>query len=311
MLVPTQGTESPVKISTDFAGSSLSDYRTEVTWRRTMNYGAAVGDNNPVYFNDERAGGVIGPPMFAVALTWPICERIWEFIQVDDFPKELLATLVHYTEHLTFHRTVRPGDRLTIKGRIAAILPHKAGALMVLRLAAVDQTGAPVFTEHIGGLLRGVQCLGEAKISEALPEAPAAGGEGTPLWENAVFVDPLTPFIYDGCTDIVFPIHTSVAFARSVGLPNIILQGTATLAFAARYLVDLEANADPSLLRSIACRFVGMVLPGTEVRIILLERRQDHTGTDLFFTVRNAEGDDVISGGYARLQRKCGADRAT
>ena len=257
-------TESPVKLSTDFAGSSLREYRTEVTWRRTMNYAAAVGDNNPVYFNDERPGGVIAPPMFAVALTWPICERIWEFIQVDDFPKELLVTLVHYTEHLTFHRTVRPGDRLTIQGRIAAILPHKAGALMVLRLAAVDQTGAPVFTEHIGGLLRGVQCLGEAKISEALPEAPAAGGEGTPLWENTVFVDPLAPFVYDGCTDIVFPIHTSVAFAHNVGLPNIILQGTATLAFAARELVNREANADPSLLSSIACRFVGMVLPGTE-----------------------------------------------
>jgi acyl dehydratase len=105
-----------------------------------MNYGAAVGDNNPIYFNDERAGGIIAPPMFAVALTWPICERIWEFIQVDDFPKELLGTLVHYTEHLTFHRTVRPGDHLTVKGCIAAILPHKAGTLMVLRLAAVDES---------------------------------------------------------------------------------------------------------------------------------------------------------------------------
>ncbi len=300
-----------MKLSTDFAGSSLREHRTEVTWRRTMNYGAAVGDNNPIYFSDERAGGIIAPPMFAVALTWPICERIWEFIQVDDFPKELLGTLVHYTEHLTFHRTVRPGDHLTVKGCIAAILPHKAGTLMVLRLAAVDETDAPVFTEHIGGLLRGVQCLGEAKISGALPEVPAGGGEETPLWENTFFVDPLTPFVYDGCTDIVFPIHTSVAFARSVGLPNIILQGTATLAFAARDLVDREANADPSLLSSIACRFVGMVLPGTEVRTVLLRRRMDDTGTDLFFTVRNAKGDNVISEGYARLHRKCGADRAT
>jgi acyl dehydratase len=304
-------TESPVKLSTDFAGSKLREYRTEVTWRRTMNYAAAVGDNNPVYFNDERAGGVIAPPMFAVALTWPICEKIWEFIQVDDFPKELLVTLVHYTEHLTFHRTVRPGDRLTIQGRIAAILPHKAGALMVLRLAAVDEKGAPVFTEHIGGLLRGVQCLGEAKISEALPEAPAAREGGTPLWESAVFVDPLAPFVYDGCTDIVFPIHTSAAFAHNVGLPNIILQGTATLAFAARELLNREADADPSLLGSIACRFVGMVLPGTRMRIVLLERRADPTGTDLFFTVRNSKGDDVIAGGYARLHPKGGADLAT
>jgi acyl dehydratase len=303
--------ESSVKLSTDFAGSILREHRTEVTWRRTMNYAAAVGDSNPVYFNDEREGGIVAPPMFAVALTWPICERIWEFIEADGFPKELLVTLVHYTEHLTFHRAVLPGDHLTVKGCIAAILPHRAGTLMVVRLAAVDETGVPVFTEHIGGLLRGVQCLGEAKIAEALPVVPAAGGEGTPLWENTVFIEPLAPFVYDGCTDIVFPIHTSVAFARRVGLPNIILQGTATLAFAARDLVDREANGDPSLLRSIACRFVGMVLPGTEVRIMLLGRRSDHIGTDLFFMVQNAKGDNVLSDGFARLHRNGGADRAT
>jgi len=291
-----------VKLSTKFAGSTLRDYRADVTWRRTTNYAAAVEDGNPAYLDDEREGGIIAPPMFAVALTWPVCERIWEYIQADDFPRHLLATLVHYTEHLTFYRTVRPGDSLTIKGCIAAILPHAAGTLMVLRLAAMDEQGAPVFTEHIGGLLRGVQCLGEAKIAEALPVVPSLNDDGPPLWESSVPVSSLAPFLYDGCTDIVFPIHTSVAFAHSVGLPNIILQGTATLAFAVRDIVNREANEDPSRLHSVSCRFTGMVFPGTRLAVTLLERRPDNAGTDLFFAVQNAEGDTVLSGGYARLQ---------
>jgi hypothetical protein len=53
----------------------------------------------------------------------------------------------------------------------------------------------------------------------------------------------MRPYVYDGCTNIYFPIHTSVGFARMVGLPDIILQGTATLAYAARELADREAAA--------------------------------------------------------------------
>ncbi|MEW6110922.1 MAG: MaoC family dehydratase N-terminal domain-containing protein, partial [Thermodesulfobacteriota bacterium] len=61
-----------MKLDTNFAGISLKTYQTEVTWRRTMNYAAAIDDHNPVYFDDEREGGIIAPPMFAVAVTWPI-----------------------------------------------------------------------------------------------------------------------------------------------------------------------------------------------------------------------------------------------
>ena len=100
---------------------------------------------------------LVAPPMFSVAVTWPVCERIWEYIQADGFPLEILVNLVHYTESLTFHRLATPGDRLTVKGRIAAITPHRAGTLIVLRLQAIDKRGDPVFTEHIGGLLRGAQ----------------------------------------------------------------------------------------------------------------------------------------------------------
>jgi acyl dehydratase len=292
-----------VKIAGHFAGSSLKDYRTEVTWRRTMNYAAAVGDNNPVYFDDEREGGVVAPPMFSVAVTWPICERIWEYIQADGFPNELLVNLVHYTEHLTFHRLIVPGDRLTVQGRIAAILPHKAGTLIVVRFRAVDEHGAPVFTEYLGGLLRGVECLGEANSPEPPPVVPQHGGDGPPLWESMISVDPLAPFVYDGCTDIFFPIHTSVGFAHRVGLPGIILQGTAVLAYAVRDIVDREADRDPSRLHSLACRFTGMVVPGSELRVVLRGRTPDETGENLFFKVLNGRGDTVLADGYARIER--------
>lgn len=291
-----------LRLTSDFAGSSLKDYETKVLWRRTMNYAASVGDNNAVYFDDEREGGVVAPPMFSVAVTWPVCQRIGKYIQAEGFPAEILVNLVHYTECLTFHRLAAPGDRLTVKGRIAAIMPHRAGTLIVVRLHAIDELGGPVFTEHIGGLLRGVECLGQANTAEPLPLIPQHGEDGSPIWESAVFIDRLAPFVYDACTDIFFPIHTSVGFAHRVGLPGIILQGTATLAYTVRDLVDREAGRDPSLLRSVACRFTGMVLPGSELRIILQGRTVDESGKDLFFMVLNGNGDTVLSDGHARIE---------
>jgi acyl dehydratase len=107
-----------MELNSDLVGTVLKPYRREVSWRETMNYAAAVGDDNPWYFDDEREQGIVAPPLFSVAVTCPILERIWEFIDTDRFPPEVLLTQVHYTEHLVFHRPLRPGDHLTVKGTV-------------------------------------------------------------------------------------------------------------------------------------------------------------------------------------------------
>ena len=291
-----------MKIDPALAGTHLKAHRCTLAWRQSMNYAAAVHDPNPWYFDDARAGGIIAPPMQAVALTWPILERIQDFMPGGGIPLELLRTQVHYTEHICFHRPMRPGDQLTIHGRIAAILPHRAGTHVVIRFDAFDAAGAPVFTEHNGGMIRGVACGSAGQGAPALPAVPLPQADTPVLWEAGIPIDPLAPFVYDGCANIFFPIHTSVQFARAVGLPNIILQGTATLALAMREIIDREAGADPRRLKVLSCRFGGMVLPGEEIHVQLLERRRDVGGQDLFFAVRNAAGSKAVSGGYARIE---------
>lgn len=294
-----------MQMTSRFAGTPLRARVQSVDWRQGMNYAAAVGDDNPRYFDDEAAAGIIAPPMLSVALTWPSVARIAELIEAPDFPLEALATLVHHTEHLRFHRPVRPGDTLNIAGTIAAIGPHRAGTRIVLRFEARDAAGAPVFTEHLGGLLRGVPCADAGTGIDGLPAVAALQEAGhAPIWEATLAIDRLRPFLYDGCTGIVFPIHTSCKFARAVGLPDIILQGTATLALAVREITNREAGGDPTRLNTLACRFGGMVLPGTETRVRLLGRSQDETGTDLHFEVTNHQGQPAIRRGVARLERR-------
>ena len=116
-----------MKLNRNLSGTRLKPYTTQITHRQTTNFAAGIRDDNPLYFEDTREGGILAPPTFPVAVTWPMVSRLGEFIQSETFPTDLLITQVHYTEHLILHRPVRPGDRLTIEGEIAAILPHRAG----------------------------------------------------------------------------------------------------------------------------------------------------------------------------------------
>jgi acyl dehydratase len=292
-----------MKLNSQFVGTFFKTHLAKIRWRDTMNYAAAIDDNNPLYFDDERDEGIIAHPMFAVAVTWPVIENIPGFIESNDFPGEILQTQVHFTEYLIFHRPIQPDEELTIKGRIEAILSHRSGTHVVVRFDALDQKQEAVFTEYNGAMLRGVHCENDGKGAEALPDV-SGGKDNNPLrWESKITIDPLLPFIYDGCTNIVFPIHTSKKISHQVGLPGIILQGTATLALAARELINREAGGKPTQLKEIYCRFTGMVFPGNKISLKVYGSKLDKNSGHYFFDVFNQQGGKAVSHGYAFIER--------
>lgn len=284
-------------------GIALKAHHADITLRHTTNYAAAVEDTNPTYFDDERPGGIISHPMFPVAVTWPVLSRLDQFIQAEEFPAEILLTQVHYTEHLILHRLARPGDRLFIQGSIKAFIPHRAGTHALICLHAIDAKGLPVFTEYTGAMLRGIDC-GKGGSAGELAAVPENGARDQSLWTSTIPISPERPYVYDGCTNIEFPIHTSPAFAKMVGLPGVILQGTATLAYAVREMVNKEADQDPERISEIACRFSGMVRPGAHIRISCTGRKPHTDHTDLFFEVKNAGDETVIKDGYVKIKKE-------
>jgi acyl dehydratase len=289
-----------MEISSRIVGLKLKEYTADVTWRQTTNYASSVSDVNPFYFDDTREDGVIAPPMFASTFAWSVMGKLTENANLP-YPKEVFNTLVHYTEHFDFFKPVRPGDRITVKGEIAAVAPHRSGTLLVAKLPAFDDQGVPVFIGHMGVLLRGVGCSDCGAGSERLPVVPKPKDNTVPVWETQIPIYRETPYIYDGCTDIVFAIHTSPKFARLVGLPDIILHGTATMAFVSREIINREANADPTMLKCIAGRFTGMVMPGSTIHVQLLQRGPKDESMEVFFVVTDGQGKNVISDGYAKL----------
>ena len=103
-----------MEISSNLVGTHLKPYSAQIHWRDTMNYAAAIFDSNPLFFDDEQDGGVLVHPMFSVAVTWPIVEQLSQYLDAADIPFEVLVTQVHYTEHLIFHRPIRPDGKLTV-----------------------------------------------------------------------------------------------------------------------------------------------------------------------------------------------------
>ncbi len=269
-----------------------------------MNYAASIGDHNPWYFDDERDGGIIAPPMLVVALTWPFGESARHYWDENHFPLDLLVRQVHYTEQIVFDRPLLPGDKLTITADLPMIVPHRGGTYMIVRCTARDESGERVFVEYAGTLLRGVRCTDKGTTLDAPPETPKFRGEGDPLWEEVIPISPVAAHVYDGCAKIFNPIHTSQQFAKWVGLPGIILHGSCTLAMAVMEAINREGGGDPRTVHRLSCRFTGMVIPGTEITIRGLGKQQEDGANQVFFEVLNGEKRKAISEGFIEFRSR-------
>ena len=297
------------ELSSSFVGTRIRDCSVKLTARQTMNFAAGILDESECYFDDLRVGGIVAHPMQICSLTWQMSSRFSEFLMTDGFPQELSQHQVHYTETVVWHRPMLPGDELTIEGHIAAILPHRRGTHLIVQYDAHDTDNQPVFTEYTGALLRGVQCSDAGRghdipLPEAHnPEAPSNQTTPAVIWEAALLLHPLAAHLYDGCANISFPIHSSPSFAKSVGLPGIIMQGTATAAMALSQLIQRESNGDPRLVSRIGCCFTGMIFPGSTIFIRLHHRVETTDGQCLLWSVSDEQGRQAITSGSLIVKR--------
>jgi acyl dehydratase len=149
-----------------------------------------------------------------------------------------------------------------------------------------------VTVTDFGALYRGVQL--ERAAGERVNDPQPLDAKLMPAGEIAV---PATAaHVYTECARIWNPIHTDVAYARAAGLPDIILHGTATLAYTISRLVKTFKVPEPAV-RRVACRFAGMVLmPST----LAVHAARD--GGSIQFETRNDRAEVVISRGRLLLE---------
>jgi acyl dehydratase len=207
---------------------------------------------------------------------------------------------VHALQDSTFHRPMRPGDRLVCEGQLVSVRAARAGVLTVIRLITRDRESAePVTTSWTTSIYRDVALAGAAaSLAEPDPldpddlQTPGADAEAV-----AIPIPKVMPHVYSECADIWNPIHTERAVAMAAGLPDIILHGTATWALAGLTLLRRYGRDDVGALRRITGRFAGMVMPGETIEV----RHERARSGAIRFDVRTLSGLTAISQGVAWL----------
>ena len=220
-------------------------------------------------------------PLFPVCYEWPVIRRD---ARAAGAARRSTRALVHAQHDLTIHRPLKAARTLFCFVRIVAAAPRAPGALVVYRFETRDAKGAPVTTTDFGALYRGVTAR-TAAIGRG-GEGPAEDGRSAGT-VGEIPVAATAAHVYTECARIWNPIHTDVDYARAAGLPDIILHGTATLAFPSR----LSRKTWMKSVRRVRCRFAGMV-PMPSTLTVHASREGERPFRD-----RNAGGETVIEPG--------------
>ena len=96
------------------------------------------------------------------------------------------------------------------------------------------------------------------------------------------------------------PIHVDEDFAKSVGLPGVILHGLYTMAQVAR-ANNAAVGGDPRKLKRLAVQFRGMGLPEQEITVTGTVK-EERDGRVVIGTVAEQSGNAIIRNAAAELR---------
>jgi acyl dehydratase len=239
-----------------------AEYRapaTEITSEAIAAYADATGDPLPAY----RAGAAsIAPPVFAIVPAWAavVAALSDRSLGID------VGRVVHGEQRMRFHRPIRAGDLLGTVGRLASVEERGPNEVFVVALSTSDARGQPVCEQEVVAVSRGTAAGGGRSEVQgrAGPSGRSAPAEVPPPdAERAVELAPDIASRYAEASGDRNRIHLDDAFARSVGLPGVIVHGMCLLAVACQLVVEEAAGADPARLRSVQVRFARPIRPGT------------------------------------------------
>ena len=267
----------------------------EVTAEAIAAYAAATNDDAP-----DAASGKVAPAVFAIV---PVFGRATgRSVVVPDQVEALQGRVVHGEQWMVIHRPIVAGDRLLVRGATIGIHAKASGVTVVQRNETTDESGAPVNEQYVTIFYRGV----ESGIDEGefAPTVKALRGdeEGAALDPVTYPVDQDQPARYADASGDHNRIHLDDEFARSVGLPGIIVHGMCTLAFAARAVREAMGETSSGALRQIGARFTAPLLPGDRLTTKVARLSPAAGGNRAVrFACENGAGQMVLGAGYAEL----------
>jgi len=227
-------------------------------------------------------------PLYLARISWHIVENLNKYLDQPIEPK-LLKTLVHLSDDLEYKDALEYDKKYRVKSCLCLLAPHKKGTRLTIRFEYF-QDDRLVAVEHTTGILFGVECIGSGRQAGEIPSQSRVTGK--PIWIKTLSIDERLPYSYAAKAGIDAPIHTDPEFAKSIGLPGIILQGTCTFAKAVSVILN-EPEFSSEVVTGLSANFTGMLVPPNEISVRVLF----HSDERLVFDVLDKDGQAVIKGG--------------
>jgi acyl dehydratase len=256
--------EDPMSRYDDLLAFEFPEIEHSYTERDTILYALGVGlGSDPT---DERQIGFVfeerlkALPTMASVLAYP------GFWYRDLRPGLDFVRTVHASERIEIHRPLPPAATVVARNRVVGIFdkgPDRGSLVATRRDIAEKGTGSLLATVTQTAFCRGDGGLGGPLLrpppAHAIPGRPADIEAEMPTLPQAALIYRLSG---DGN-----PLHVDPAFAGRAGFPKPILHGLSTYGHIGHTILRSVCGYDPARIRTMDCRFVGVVFPGDTLRV--------------------------------------------
>ena len=280
-----------ISISNEVVNTKVKDIDFFVDGEMINNYTQAVKNKeNEV---DKYGKNTTAHPLFYTRISWNIIENLNKHLD-KPINEAILTKIIHQSEYIEFYEELKPETKLTVKPKIWNIKKHKKGTKLLLKLDYYSDNKL-LATEYSEGLLFGIKLIGKNKQIGELPKFYKTGEES--VWENTLEIDKDLPYFYADKTKINADIHTNPKFAKSIGLPDIILQGTCSLAKSVNTIINNNLKDEKLKIKSISAKFTGMTVTPNNITVKINSKNKEQ----ILFSVYNNKKEAVIQGGEIRV----------
>ena len=285
-------TQAAPTFNADAIGTPGEPVSFEVERGRIAAYAAATNDTIA-----QHAAGDLAPPVFSIV---PAFQAMGQ-AALSVIPGELLGAILHGEQDFHFHRPIEPGMKLATISTPIGMRQRSSGVTVVVRSDTRDGAGELVTEAYSVTFVRGAQGAedrGEEPPAHTFDESLR---ERAPDAEATQSYDADQTFRYAEASGDPMPIHLDDAFAKSVGLPGIIIHGLCSMAFTSVAVIERFAPEDPTRLRRLAVRFASIALPGQTITTRLWAAGERDGRAAYAYETTNDQGAVVIKDGFAEI----------